>query len=270
MNKSIFYALVVTVLSSAPASAMDVAKVNGKSITDRDLNSALGGMNEGQRESILKDPNSRRQVLMNVIEQEVLIQEGERSKLDQEQEFKDAATAFKNQYLATKVLEKNLVSKMTDKAARKFYDNHKNQFSTDQVHVMHILAPDEEHARELLAKAKKPDTDFQALAKKVSKDPSAKNNRGDLGFISHDSPFVREFKDAAFGGNKGELVGPIKTIYGYHIIKIVDKKLGKPMEYDEVELKVKGELKQELIQAYVGKLKAQAKVQIDDKALDRL
>lgn len=250
--------------------AVDLAKVNGRSITEKDLQDALGGLPEGQRETILGDPGSRRQLLLSMIDQEVLLQEGEKSKLDQDQEFKSAMAAFRRQYLSNKVLERNLGSKVTDKAERKYYEAHKSNFSTDEVDVQHILVADEAQARDLLKKAKEPGADFQALAEKFSRDPSAKNNRGDLGFITHDSPLVKEFKDAAFDAGEGEIVGPIKTSFGYHIIKVVKKKFGKALGFDEVELRVKNEMKQDLIQAYVSKLKSQAKVQIDDKALERL
>jgi parvulin-like peptidyl-prolyl isomerase len=168
------------------------------------------------------------------------------------------------------VVEKNLGSKLTDSAAKKYYELHKSRFSTDQVHVQHLLTADEPSARELLKKVKEPNADFQEIAEKQSRDPSAKNNRGDLGFIGYDSPFVQEFKDAAFQGAENEIIGPVKTLYGYHLIKIVDKKSGKILQFDEVELKVRNAMRQDLVGAYVGKLKQQAKVQVDDKAVDRL
>ena len=260
------------ILSSMASSvfAADVAKVNGQSITDRDVQMALSSFNEGQRKSVLSDANSRRQIVSNLVEQEVLMQEAEKEKLDQDQDYKDALSGFKKQFLASRLLQKNLASKMNDKTAKKFYEAHKSKYSTDQVQVQHILVADEATARDILKKAQAKDADFQALAEKYSKDPSAKNNRGDLGVITHDSPFVPEFKDAAFEGSKGDLIGPIKTLYGYHIIKIVDKKIGKPLAYDEIELKVKSDLRQELIQVYVSELKKQAKLSYDEKAIEKL
>ena len=74
---------------------------------------------------------------------------------------------------------------------------------------------------------------------------------------------AQEFSDAAFSGKDGDIIGPVKTAYGYHIIKVVEKRIGKPLEYDEVELRVKNDLKQDLMASYVGKLKEQAKVEIE-------
>jgi len=251
------------------AVATELAKVNGHEITDKDMTEALGSYNEGQRQNILKDSSSRRQLLNGLINQELLTQEGEKEKLDQDQEYKDSFAAFRKNYLSNKVIQKNVAAKLSEKEAKKYYELHKEVYSTEQIAVQHILTPDEAQANELLKRANAGE-DFQALAEKYSKDPSAKNNRGDLGPINHESPYVQEFKDAAFGGKKGEIVGPVKTIFGYHLIKIVDRKPGKPMNYDEVELRVKNDLRQDMIQSYVSGLKKQAKVQVDDKAVEKM
>lgn len=253
-----------------PAGAVDLAKVNGKVISDRDLQGALGNLNEGQRQNVMKDSNTRRQVLSSVIDQELLVQEGEKEKLDQDQAYKDALNAFRRQYLASQVLQRNVGGKFTDSAAKKYYNGHKTRFSTEQVHALHILVRDERKASEVFNKAKAlSDDEFKDLAEKSSDDPSAKNNRGDLGFFGHDR-MVPEFTEAAFGATKGDTVGPVKTAYGYHIIRVIEKKPGKPLEYDEVELRVKNDLRTELTQAYVGELKKQAKIEVNDKAVDKL
>jgi len=256
-------------LTGSVAGATELATVNGKVITDKDLVSALGGLNEAQRSNAMKDMNTRRQVLISVIDQELLTQEAEKEKLDQDAEYKEAVAGFRKQFLANRILQKNLVAKFTDSAAKNYYENHKSKFSTDQIHAMHILVTDEAQAKDIAKKAKEPNADFQEMAEKLSKDPSAKNNRGDLGFFGRDR-MVPEFTDAAFSGNPGDIIGPIKTAFGYHIIKVVDKHIGQPMTYDEVELKVKNELRNELIQSYVGKLKEQAKIQVQDKNLNSL
>ena len=252
------------------AQAKDLAKVNGRVVTDKDVQAALSTLNEGQRTNVLKDVNTRRQVLNSVIEQEVLVQEAEKEKLDQDTDFKEAMAAFKRQFLASRVLQKNLGSKFTDSAAKKYYEGHKSKFSTDQVHALHILVKEELEAQELIKKTKAMNKDeFKDLAEKVSKDPSAKNNRGDLGFFGRDR-MVAEFTDAAFGGKEGAIVGPVKTSYGYHVIKVIKKRIGKPLEFSEVELKVKNELRNELTANYVANLRKQAKVEVDDKAVDKL
>jgi len=231
---------------------------------------ALSSMNEGMRENVLKDPNMRREIVNALVEQEVLVDEAVKEKLDQDQDYKDAVASFRKQYLSNRALQKNLGTKLTESAAKKYYEANKSHYSTDQVHAMHILLADEDKANEVLKLSKAKDADFQALAAKYSRDPSAKNNRGDVGVFGRNAPFDPAFMDAAFGGVAGEIVGPVKTAFGYHIIKIVDKKLGKPMTFDEVEMRVKQDLGRTLKDGYVGKLKKEAKIQINEKSLDKI
>ncbi len=251
------------------SSAAQIATVNGKPVTDEDVKQALASLNEGQKETITKDVKAKKQVLSSVLEQEILLQEATKEKLDQDNEYKTALAAFRRQFLINRTLEKNLRSKMTDSAAKSYYETHKSDFSTDQVHAYHILVADEKKAKQMLADVKAPNADFQAIAEKNSEDPSAKNNRGDLGFFGRDQ-FVPEFTQAAFGASEGDIVGPVQTSFGFHIIKVLKKKTGQPLEYREVELKVKNALWQRLVLNYVGKLKEQAKIQINDQALEKM
>lgn len=267
---SILTLTAATLLAAGSAFAIDLAKVNGKIITDRDLNLALGNLNEGQRASVLKDSSSRRQVLLSVVDQEILVQEAEKEKLDADAEYKEAAAAFRRQYLTNRVLAKNLGAKLTESAAKKFYDSNRNRYSTDQVHALHILIRDEAEAKEVFKRAKGlSDDDFRDLAEKVSKDPSAKNNRGDIGFIGRESK-TPDFTDPVFAAAEEAVVGPIKTAYGYHIVKILKKKVGKPLEFDEVKLRVESELRQHTVQGYVEGLKKEAKLEVNDKAVEKM
>lgn len=250
--------------------AVDLAKINGRTITDKDVKTALSGFNEGQRDAIMKDPQSRKQVLANLMDQEILSQQAEKEKLDQDAEYKTALASFRKQYLANRLIQKEVVAKSTEAEAKKYFDQHKSEYTTDQIHVFHILVDTEGKANELLKQLKNPSVDFQQVAERESKDPSAKNNRGDLGSVTRDSPFVPEFKDAAFGAKIGEVVGPVKTSFGYHLIKVTDKKLGKAMNYDEVELRVKNELRERKMSEYVTGLKRKAKITVDEKALGKL
>jgi EpsD family peptidyl-prolyl cis-trans isomerase len=258
-------------LSAASASAVEVAKVNGKALTEKDVQAALTGMTPGQREGLLKDQTARRQVVQNLIDQEILLQEAEKGKLDQDQEYKDALNAFRRQYLMNRVLQKSLEGKLSDSAAKKYYDSHRSKFSTDQVHALHILVSDELEAKKIIAQAKDMDDEkFKALAEKVSKDPSAKNNRGDLGFFTRGT-MVEEFTEAAFKGKDGTVLEhPVKTSFGYHVIKVIEKKPGQVMSFADVENTVKSMLRNEVAESYVAKLREQAKITVDSKAIDKL
>lgn len=255
---------------SLSAFAADIAKVNGKIITDADVKVALSRFNEGQRRQILNDANTKREIVGDLIDQELLIQEAEKQKLDKEKDYDIALRAFRRQFLTDRILAKNVRPKLTDVAAKKYYEISRKNYSTDKVAVQHILLADEKTAVDILKQAKAPGADFQALAEKNSKDPSAKNNRGDLGIIARDAPFVVAFKEAAFNAKQGEIVGPVKTQFGYHIIKVMDKKPGKVLGYDEVEMRVKADLQREMVQNYVVQLKKASVISLDEKGLSSL
>ncbi len=90
-----------------------------------------------------------------------------------------------------------------------------------QVHAAHILVKSEDLAKELREKINKGEN-FSDLAKKFSQCPSGKKG-GDLGFFSRQK-MVKEFEKAAFDGKEGTVVGPVKTQFGWHLIKIIEKK----------------------------------------------
>lgn len=255
-------------MAASGAQAAVLATVGKKQLTDQDLRAALGQFSDAQRNNILKDSHNRRQVLGGLIEQELLIQEAERQKVGDDEKLKAAVEAFRKQQMVAMLMDKNLSSRLTDAAARKFYEQNKTLFSTDQVRAQHILTQTEAEAREVLKKAKAPDADFQKLAEQLSRDPSAKNNRGELGYFTRDQ-LAEDFTKAAFTASVGEIVGPVKTTYGYHVIRVMDKKVGKLQGYDEVELKVRGMLRQRLAAEYLTKLRAQADIKVDDAAVEK-
>ena len=118
-------------------------------------------------------------------------------------------------------------------------------------------------ADQVFAEAKKPGADFAALAKKYSKDPGSAAQGGDLGYFGR-GRMVPPFEDAAFKAKPGEIVGPVETTYGYHIIKVVDRrdvsKLS-PVEREQKREQLIMSKAREPIQAWVSRQKTEAKVE---------
>ena len=208
----------------------------------------------------MKDSSAKAELLDRLIDQEVLSQEAEKAKLDQTQDFKDLMNAFRKQALSSMVLQKRLAGRVNTDAAKKFYESNKIRYNTDQVRAQHILLSTEEEAKKIIALAKDPKSDFQSLAEKYSKDPSAKNNRGDVGFITREQ-FTADFTDVAFRAKVGTVVGPVKTAFGWHVIKVVDRKSGKTQGFEEVELRVRNDMMAELSREEIAKLKKGAKIE---------
>lgn len=122
--------------------------------------------------------------------------------------------------------------------AQKYYDENINSFKVDEVTASHILVKEEATAKEVLAKLKAGEK-FEDLAKQYGTDDT-KNNGGSLGTFGR-GKMVKEFEDAAFALKPGEISDIVKTKFGYHIIKVTDKKQG-TKTYDEVKESIKGSL----------------------------
>ncbi len=153
--------------------------------------------------------------------------------------------------------------KVTDKELKEYYDNYK-----PKIRASHILVNDEKTAKEVKAKLEKGE-DFAKLAKEYSQDPGSASNGGDLGWFGP-GKMVKEFEDAAYKLKVGEVSDPVKTDYGYHIIKVTDKEKKKSFDEmkDEIVFEVKrSKLDPTTMQSKVDKLVKDADVEIKDKDL---
>jgi foldase protein PrsA len=153
--------------------------------------------------------------------------------------------------------------KVTEKELKEYYDNYK-----PKIRASHILVKDEKTAKEIKAKLDKGE-DFAKLAKQYSQDPGSAANGGDLGWFGP-GKMVKEFEDAAYKLKVGQVSDPVKTDYGYHIIKVTAKEKKKPFNEmkDEIEFEVKQrKLDPTKVQSKVEQLVKDAKVEIEDKDL---
>jgi len=143
--------------------------------------------------------------------------------------------------LALTIKAKKLVEpriEITEEEMKAYFDEHKDEFAQEQqVHARHILVDDENLAREIYEKLKKGE-DFAELAKQYSTDTATKDNGGDLGFFGK-GEMVEEFEKVAFSLKVGEISSPVKTEYGYHIIKVEEKKEAQEPNYENSKEKIK-------------------------------
>jgi peptidyl-prolyl cis-trans isomerase C len=204
-----------------------------------------------------------------MVDQEVLAQEGEKLKLDETAEFKKAMALYRKQLLISQVSAKKLAGQGTPNEAKAYYEAHQQDFSNDRVYIQHILLKDEKGAKEIARQAKDPSNDFQVLAEKYSVDTSAKNNRGNVGWIFRGT-MAPEVTEAAFSAKEGSITGPVKSSFGYHVIKVIEKQIGKPLDYNEVELQVQNTLRAKLLRNTIDQLRAHAQIKVDNNALDKM
>jgi peptidyl-prolyl cis-trans isomerase C len=132
------------------------------------------------------------------------------------------------------LLQEEAKAAVTDAALRKVYDQAvKDMGKEEEVHARHILVDGEDEAKAVVAELKK-GGDFEKLAKAKSKDPSAAQNGGDLGYFTKEQ-MVPEFAEVAFKLGKGQLSDPVKSQFGWHVIRTEDKRTKPVPPFDQVK-----------------------------------
>jgi peptidyl-prolyl cis-trans isomerase C len=191
---------------------------------------------------------------------EVLAQEARKRKIDQDPAFRARAEVLLRNLLADAVLDAELTAHPVKEAAVKAaYDSLKAQPSKNEYHAAHILINDEAVAKTLLAdlKKKKP---FAALAKKHSKDSGSAQRGGDLGWMGADD-LVPEFAKAMQTLKPGQLLEtPVKTQFGWHIIRLEGVRTFKFPEFSAVQESLHEQMAQQQVKRIVDQLRAAAKV----------
>ena len=166
-----------------------------------------------------------------------------------------------------KTLSKKLLATVTvsEDEIKKFYEDNKEVFKENEsANASHILVAEEDKAKEIYEKIKNGE-DFEALAREFSTCPS-KEKGGDLGTFTR-GQMVKEFEDAVFDNEVGTVTEPVKTQFGYHIIKINEKNEGRDLEFDEVKDKIAAQVRrqkeQELYNEKITELKDKYQVKMN-------
>lgn len=273
MHKNIFVYLAAFALIfvSFNASALELARIGKRVITDSDVKDKLKGLPPVQKNFLNRDAKARERLVDNVVMEELFVQEAQASKIQNSAEFKERMEQQRRQLLAQQFVRQEVESKLSAKAIQRFFNQNKIRYRTDEVRAFHILVKTEAEAKEVYEKAKKAknDAEFQALAKQFSTDPSVKQNLGDLGFFTR-SRMVPEFAEAAFKMKKGEISQPVKTAFGYHIIKLVEKKAGAEAKFDAVQAKAKNDLRSKIMEDLVAGLRKKRNVTTNSANIQKL
>ena len=218
-----------------------LALVGGMPITEDDVNEFLMGL--GQRGQSYNNPEGRKMILNQLVGNKLLLLDAKRNLLEAEPEFKAKLAKIKDNLLASYAAEKAVASvKVSDKDVADYYEQNKEQFvSEETVNASHILVDSEEKANELLAKIKAGEITFEDAARDNSSCPSSQNggNLGDFG----KGQMVPEFDSAVFAMEVGEVSAePVKTQFGYHLIKLNSKKPSEAMPLSAIAEDIKGAL----------------------------
>ena len=210
-----------------------LATIAGLTVTEGDVDKFIAGL--GQRGAAYNSPEGRRAVLNQIVNHKLLLLDAQRNLYEAEATFRARLAQLKEEllidYAAEKVLSQVNVS---DKDLEAYYEENKDKFMTEEgVNASHILVDTEEKALEILASIKAGEVTFEEAASKHSSCPSGKNG-GSLGDFGR-GQMVPEFDTAVFEMQVGEVTEtPVKTQFGYHLIKLNAKHEEKPMALADV------------------------------------
>jgi peptidyl-prolyl cis-trans isomerase C len=238
------------------ARAQNITTVNGKPVPKSRVDALLS---QASKQGQPKTPELETQVRDEVVLREMFMQEAEKRGLAQSAEYKSQMELARQTILIRELFnEFNKKNPTTDAEIQAEYDKFKGQASGTEYRARHILVEKEDEAKALIAQIKG-GASFEELAKKNSKDPGSGQNGGDLDYANPGS-YVPEFSQAMVKLKKGEMTeSPVKSQFGYHIIKLEDSREAKFPPLEEVKPQVKQRLDQIKMAKFRDDIKAKAK-----------
>jgi len=250
-----------------------VASYDGKKVTSGDILKEIERLPAPSR-AYLTDPQRKRQFVENMALNDLLYTEGAKANLDKDPEIERQVTDLRKRLVVQRVMRQyQTPPEISDADVQKQYDDNPNLYSTTQVRASHILVKDEATANEILAELKEHPDKFETIAQEKSIDTTTAKKGGDLGMFGQ-GRMVPDFEKVAFSLKVGELSPVVKTQFGYHIIKVTERKEGERKPFDQVKEQIRASMRnkamQDRIQGHYDQLKKDANLKIDDDALAKV
>lgn len=245
--------------AAAPVFAQNVATVNGTPIPSSRVDEMVKQVTS-QPNAPQDTPALRDKIKEELINREILLQAANKLGLAKTPEVK-AQLDMARQSILIRALVSDFVKKhpVSDADIKAEYDRIVKEAGDKEYHVRHILVPTEEQAKAIIAKLKA-GGNFEELAKQDSKDPGSASNGGDLDWATP-TAFVKPFSDAMISLKKGQITEtPVKTQFGYHVIKVDDIRPVKIPEMDTVKKQIIEGLEQKKLMAYQEELRKNATI----------
>lgn len=236
-----------------------VATVNGQPVRLSELEIAQQSLPQQYRNMPLQAVFPA--LLERIIDSKLVVQEGRKSKTNEDAAFKKRMAFVEEQVLQDFWIQREIARQVTADKLQKRYEERLKQMPTEEeVHARHILVSTEDEAKALIAEIKK-GAAFDKLAKEKSTDKASGAEGGDLGWFKK-SDMVKEFADAAFNLKKGELTEtPVKTQFGFHVIKVEDRRKAPPPAFEEMADQLREEMAREVVTAQLDQLRSGAKIE---------
>ena len=261
--------LLSTQILSAKEEDKVLAKVGSETITQSMLDTIIEGIPPRYKAQMMT-PEGKKRLLDRIVEMKMFSQEAYKLKLDKDPAVQSQIISMTEQVMASEYIKHIQAEiKINDDEMKAYYEGNKKEFQQpEQIKARHILVKTEDEAK-AVRKELETNKDFAALAKDKSTGPS-KTKGGDLGWFGR-GQMVPEFEQVAFSLKKGEISDVVKTKFGYHIIKVNDKKKASEKSYEMVKKQIEDKLKQQKSKVVVDeskdKLMKKLKVEVFEDAL---
>lgn len=266
LGKALAAALILAIPALAAAEEKVVAKLNGKPITEADL--VIAEQEIGQDYGQLPEAQKKMALLEYLVDNQLFAEAAENEKLGSGPEFENRLAYLKRKAMREIYFDKIIKGAVSEADVRKIYDDQVKQIKPEEeVQARHILVETEDKAKELITKIKAGE-DFAKLAKENSKDPGSKDNGGDLGFFTR-GQMVPEFENAAFSLTKGGVSDPVKTQFGFHILKLEEKRFRPPPAFEAVKERILQSMLLRKASETAQSLRSKAQVEYVDESIKK-
>jgi peptidyl-prolyl cis-trans isomerase C len=248
-----------------PAPETVVATVNGEPVTQADLTLAMSDLDP--QFARLPPEQRRAAALSALIEIKLLAAQADEQGLDDDPEFQRRMEFLRERALHSALVEQQIAESVTEEAVRARYDQEvANTPPRNEVRARHILVETEEEAREIIEQLDA-GANFEELANEKTTDPSGKTTGGDLGYFGP-GQMVPAFETAAFALEPGSYTQePVQSQFGWHVIKVEDKRAQQPPAFEQVRDQVRSLLLREAYIELAQNLRTEAEIEISDPEL---
>ena len=280
--------LSITMCGQGYAAEPEVLATVGKiTVTTADFDAAVQGLAPNLRDRVRVEPKMATQLLEGVLINRMLAEEAKKMGIDATPQVKAQVLQAADRVLATRRIEAfegAVVIPDYVPAAKEQYELNKNKYmEPEEVRIAHILintGGKDSNDEEAQARARKireqalAGGDFAALAKELSEDKGSKDRGGDLGYFTR-GKMVKPFEDAAFAMDKtGQISEIVKSQFGYHVLKLLDRKAARQKTFDEVKDSLIDPMRSKLVGAerakFISKLRNDPDIKLNKEAIDRL
>ena len=259
--------LIALLAFAAPVMADEyvIMKVNNQDVSSSEIQRMWEGLFPAGQAPAFEavKPDMRERILRAAMAEKILYGEAVKQGTEKSEKVQRELEEMKKKLIVKNFLDAKTSDMITDADLKKEYDATIAQVKDEkEVRARHILVPTEQEAKDAKKKIDGGKS-FEEVAKELSKDPGSAAQGGDLGYFTRDK-MVKEFADAAFSLKKGEVSGPVKSGFGYHIIKAEDSRKVTPPTFNEVKEQVRAKLQERKLNDYIGGLVKSADVKVFD------